>query len=364
MKKIISLLLAVVMVFGIVPMGAFVSSAADDAIVPYDQPVKILIYRNGDTQNVYRSYSLSGYDKGDVIYASDIDLSVYYSWENGYKAEGPFNDGGWNNYKKNGKATPFEKITVNGWTNICYMVTDYEKVSAKAVYNSDVAGAETVVSSLVLYGTNLADFLGTDAEFSEKVAEKAGYTLDKWFDSDALSTKVDESAVVTEDTTVYATYTANAYTLTLTDPLNETEDTKAVTFAEAVGELPTPRQRLGYTFLGWFDETTGEQYTEDTVYNATDDVTLTANWNINSGKTYGKLKLTVEEIVYYTGKLPTAKWPHKVAVKLANVCLKMIKVMEDVKIINFQGIKDALYNLAADLLANAITEYWVDHDRV
>lgn len=364
MKKLISLLLAVVMLFGVVPMSAFVSSAAEEGIVPYAETVKVNIYRNGDTQNIYKSYSLSGYDKTDVIYASDLDISLYYSSENGFEYAGPFNDGGWNSFKKNGTATPFEKLTVNGWTNICFMVTDYEKVSVKAAYNGDAQNAETVASSLVLYGTNLAYHLDTDAEVAENVTEKAGYTLDKWFDSEKLSTKVDESSVVTENTTVYAAYTANSYTLTFADSLNETEETKAVTFGEAVGTLPAPRERLGYRFLGWVNKATGEQYTEDTVYTVAGDVTLTANWEVIGGKTYGKLKLTIEEIIYYTAKLPTAKWQNKVAVKLAEACLKMIKIMEDVRIIDFQGIKDALYNLAADLLRNAVLEYWADNIRV
>ena len=515
MKKLISLLLVLVMVCSVVPMNWFVSVAVTDTetttddesddfdVMAAQQTVKINIYRNGDTQNVYKSYNLSGYEKGDIIYASDIDLSEYYSSENGFEYAGPFNDGGWNSFKKNGSAAPFEKLTINGWTNIYYMVTDYEKVVVNAVVNGDKDNKTTLVTTKALKGSNLVNFLNENVE----VPERTGYTSDKWYNWDVYGDKFDSNTTVSGETTVYVTYTANNYTLTLADPANAeyeytktvtfdakvgelpelsragytflgwfyeatgeqytaetvykaaddltltakweanaytvtldanggsvspetkavtydaavgelpvatkagytflgwfdeatgeqytsetvykvageltltarydaktytlifdanigkvTPDTKAVVYDEAVGELPVPK-KLGYTFVGWFDEATGEQYTAETVYKATDDLKLTARWTSN-GKTYGKWKLTAEEIVYYVGRLSSSTGINKVALKLANVALKLAQKLDDVKLIDLSGLQDMLYEIAADLIENPVKDYWTTHTKV
>ena len=96
--------------------------------------VVLRFYRNGDTENVYKTKNLSGYYQGDVIKASDIDVSQYYESETGFDVYGPFNDGNWNSYKKNGTATPFEQLTLNGWTNIYFMLIDRQEEPPKVTY--------------------------------------------------------------------------------------------------------------------------------------------------------------------------------------------------------------------------------------
>ena len=53
---------------------------------------------------------------------------------------------------------------------------------------------------------------------------------------------------------------------------------KTVAFGDAYGELPTPTW-IGRTFLGWFtDIEDGDQITEETLYELTEDQTLYAHW--------------------------------------------------------------------------------------
>lgn len=308
-----------------------------------------------DGSFLHNSQVLGAEEVADLLNQIGISADLYGNSK--YGIVGFYNESEWNNGQP--ETTP-DSFKVSNQGELTVRVAEWENVVVKAVTNGDKGNAEIIAETKAVNGSNLVSFLAANAE----VSEKAGYTLDKWYDWDNYGTKFDESAVVLGDVNVYVTYTVNNYTITLTDSLNGEEYSKTVTFDAAVGELPVPRERLGYRFLGWFDKATGEQYTEDTVYTVAGDVTLTANWEVISGKTYGKLKLTAEEIVYYTGNLPTAKWPHRVAVKLAEICLKLIDIMESARIFNFQGLKDSLYNTAADLLKSAVTEYWANNPRV
>ena len=172
---------------------------------PKTDPVYVVIYRNGDTDEPYKSTKLGDYDKGDSVDLSALKIADYYSSAYGFEFEGWYNDGGWNKYKAGNPNNKLgDSITVNGWTNIICMVTDYEKVVVKSVVDGDKDNAETIYTGEALHGTNLIDYL--DESFTP--ADKPGYELDKWYNWDWYGHKYSDTATVNGWTNVYVTYTS------------------------------------------------------------------------------------------------------------------------------------------------------------
>ena len=145
-------------------------------------PVKLVIYRNGDTSNSYKTVDLGSQPKGKVIDLSTIDIGDYYTanYTVKYDFHGCYNDGNWNNYKANPDNPPagLKEITVNGWTNLKCMVYDYEKVvyfntaeDLKAYQNHDDA-VSPLFSTIARKGSTLP----TDAP----TATREGYKFTFW----------------------------------------------------------------------------------------------------------------------------------------------------------------------------------------
>ena len=91
-------------------------------------PVKLVIYRNGDTSKDYKTVSLESRPKDYVIDLTEIKIGDYYTGQ--YDFYGWYDDGLWNIYKRDPANPPagLTEKTVNGWTNFKCMVYDYEKV--------------------------------------------------------------------------------------------------------------------------------------------------------------------------------------------------------------------------------------------
>lgn len=167
-------------------------------------PVNIVIYRNGDTDEEYSSTRIGEYAKGETVDLSKLNINDYYSSANGFEFEGWYNDDGWNKYKDGDPDNTLgDSITVNGWTNIICMVTDYEKVVVYSVVNGDKDNAETIYTGTALHGTNLIEYL--DANVTPD--QKPGYELDNWYNWDWYGHKYSESTTVNGWTNVYVTYT-------------------------------------------------------------------------------------------------------------------------------------------------------------
>ncbi|MCD7803261.1 MAG: InlB B-repeat-containing protein, partial [Clostridiales bacterium] len=128
---------------------------------------------------------------------------------------------------------------------------------------------------------------GNDTPAFEGTPERTGYTFTGW--------EPTVTDTVTGSVTYVAQWTANTYTVTL-DADGGTVDpsTLTVTYDSAIGELPTP-ERDGYRFDGWFDAN-GNEYTAETVYKLTSDLTLTAQWTIYVARyeTTGELFVTLQ----------------------------------------------------------------------
>ena len=96
-------------------------------------PVELVIYRNGDTSESYKTVRVANVKKGTVIKAADYPIGKYYDGTNSggkYDFYGWYDDGLWNIYKRDPANPPagLTEKTVNGWTNFKCMVYDYEKV--------------------------------------------------------------------------------------------------------------------------------------------------------------------------------------------------------------------------------------------
>ncbi len=245
--------------------------------------VHLVVYANGNTTKpVYQgTLDPQEYCEGTVIDLAELDINNYYSSRNGFESTGWMDDGRWNNYKNSGNARPLSELTVTGsWQNLQLMVTDYEVLSIKAVTNGDKDNAESLVNVLVLHGTELVPYLNANVT----VAEKTGYTLDKWFNWDWYGHKLDDARKITGWTNAYVTYTANEYNVTLDAGDGVvTPASVTVTYDDVYGELPTPvHANANYKFVGWFMTTAdGEvEVTAETVVATKSAHTLTAKWDL------------------------------------------------------------------------------------
>ena len=132
---------------------------------------------------------------------------------------------------------------------------------------------------------------GTSVTFTAKDA-KTGYTWKGWYDNNAgtgtaLSTNKAYTRSITANTTIYAVYTANTYTVTL-NPQSGTGGTTSVTatYGAAMPEITKPT-RTGYTFNGYYDAVSGgtQYYKADgssaSTWNKTAATTLYARWAEN-----------------------------------------------------------------------------------
>jgi len=111
-----------------------------------------------------------------------------------------------------------------------------------------------------------------------------GYTFDGWYTAASGGTRIvpDTTVVQTEDHTLYAHWTADLpeqYTVTFNAGGGSVSPTsQTVTLGEPYGDLPTPT-RDGYTFDGWYtDASIGSRVTESTTVSRDWDHSLYAHW--------------------------------------------------------------------------------------
>ena len=147
--------------------------------------------------------------------------------------------------------------------------------------------------------------------------EKTGYTFNGWYLNEKFNKAITglDTVKILEDSTLYAKFTANKYTLTMDFNLNVTDMmSKEITYDQPYGDLIQPN-KYGYTFMGWYtSKDGGELITEDTIVKVTSDLTIYARWN-QSGvlKMYGNTKQTDVEnatgIKYTSTQVLTPKIP-------------------------------------------------------
>ena len=191
---------------------------------------------------------------------------------------------------------------------------------------------ETYKNGIYYYSNaNCTTKLGTDGVTITKPT-RTGYTFGGYYTgtNGAGTQYVNANGVVVNnmystvahDTTLYAKWTANTYTVTAdanggiipatsgwTIAGDSKSATKTVTYDSAYGALPTPT-RTGYTFGGW--KLNGTVITSSTKVQTADNHTLTASWTANTytvsfnanGGTVGQTSKVVTYDSTY-GTLPT-----------------------------------------------------------
>lgn len=114
-----------------------------------------------------------------------------------------------------------------------------------------------------------------------KPTANTGYTFDGWYTEKTGGTKVTGNETYTKDTTLYAHYTKNEYTITFNVGEDGTLPAGTATTKKTVGgklsALPTPTPKDGYTFIGWYTAKTGGTKVS-TAYEFTANTTLYAHF--------------------------------------------------------------------------------------
>ncbi len=114
---------------------------------------------------------------------------------------------------------------------------------------------------------------------------RTGYAFGNWFkDTDCTQAWDFGSDTVSENTTLYAKWTANTYTITFDSQgasVNASPGTKTVLNGQTLDAMPTEPQKPGYMFGGWWTQPNGggTPFTASTP--VTGNSTLYAKWILN-----------------------------------------------------------------------------------
>ena len=106
-----------------------------------------------------------------------------------------------------------------------------------------------------------------------------GYAFGGWYSDSGLTTAYNFSTVVTANLPLYAKWTA-IYTVSFNSDGGSTVASRRWNMAARLRRLPF-RRRTGYTFLGWYSDsslTNGYNFTTP----VTGNLTLYAKWTFNS----------------------------------------------------------------------------------
>ena len=129
---------------------------------------------------------------------------------------------------------------------------------------------------------------------------RTGYTFAGWYyEADFVTLENWDREMPSMNFTLYAKWTANNYKITF----NAGEGTATgssldVTYDKALGALPTAT-RANYIFTGWYTAASGgTQYTADTIYKSTSNITLYAHWQIKATVASSNVTITNKTTTY------------------------------------------------------------------
>ncbi len=183
------------------------------------------------------------------------------------------------------------KEDVESWCNALYSVYTYVDskdswLSYGAAYNYRSFNLNYELNG----GTNPADaptYARMTTTVTLPIPVREGYTFEGWYlEPDFSGTVLGATdTYITSDRTYYAKWSvgeAKSYTITFEenggDLLPQDQRSKTVTVAKPYGELPTPT-RTGYTFEGWYTQTTGgTKITAEQIVNIQGDTTFYAHY--------------------------------------------------------------------------------------
>jgi len=243
----------------------------------------------------------------------DNDSFAYPTWLKNAMSDTSLNEDGHKNVDISYESSSPSDVTVAANGDITYLTDNPAKITAVVTYSamtidgdprfetdSHVMTFERTVSknatSTVTFnsqgGTSVAS---TTAAYNEAITSpttptRDGYTFLGWF-KDQAGTQAWNFTTdkVTASTTLYAkwsqnqTNNPNTYTVTFNSS-GGTPVTNATVAENTKVSAPTNPTKTGYTFAGWYDETTSTTVPYNFDTNVKGNVTLTAHWKINSYK--------------------------------------------------------------------------------
>ena len=248
----------------------FHNTYGEQQLEPEKHPVKLVIYRNGNTETAYKTVPLESQPKGTVIDLTKLNIADYYTanYTGRYDFYGWYDDGLWNIYKKDltKQLDGLTTKTVNGWTNLRCMVYDCENV---VYYMSD---ADRVADNRLFATTARKGAALPTAD--APTATRDGYTFTFWSregqSSDVTGQTVNgwTNLVANWKVTPHNIY-AYARLNSAFAPLTKSEFDTPITLNEAtLSRLGLGSYNsLGYISIGSFDfdamPLTGDQYFGD-----------------------------------------------------------------------------------------------------
>ena len=127
----------------------------------------------------------------------------------------------------------------------------------------------------------VVEYVGTTVDLSSKVTTKAHHTFAGWYLDEALTQEAPDTITLNGNTTVYAKWTENKFTLTFNTyggtAIADVTDTEG-----KVIDLTTyTTSKSGYTFNGWYLDEALTQYVTSVTLNA--NITVYAKWTKKSG---------------------------------------------------------------------------------
>jgi uncharacterized repeat protein (TIGR02543 family) len=264
-----------------------------DGAVLLSQTVEHGSAATAPTEPTKAGYTFIGWDKSFDEVTGNLTVTALYNYMITFDANGgtvsPTSGTTGEGWKLAELPTPTrDGYTFNGWYTAA--------TGGTAVTESRVYGADATIYARWTLNTYTVTFDANDGTVSPTsgttgegwaLAElptptRIGYTFDGWYTAATDGTAVTNSTAFSADTTIYARWALNTYTVTF-DANGGTVLPTSGTTGEgwALAELPTPT-RDGYTFNGWYTTATGSTaVTESRVYGA--DATIYARWTL---KTY------------------------------------------------------------------------------
>lgn len=202
--------------------------------------------------------------------------------------------------------------TANTWTGGIHTITLKQDTNLSPVWGANKytlyfnanGGSVSEASRKVTYGTTYGTL---------PTPTRAGCTFAGWYNAPSGGTQVSANTVMAaSDTTIYAHWTANTYTLYFNaNGGSVSEGSRSVTYNSTYGNLPTPTA-TGYTFLGWFTAASGGNQVSSGTHMGASDTTIYAHWSINTYTLYfnangGNVSETSRSVTYNSsyGSLPT-----------------------------------------------------------
>ncbi len=176
----------------------------------------------------------------------------------------------------------FDKWEINGKNYAAgESVTISDDTTIKAIYKMSPS---IVTFNMKGHGEDLSQTV----EYGEKATQPEapvaeGYTFNGWFSDENCETAFDFNTLITQDTTIYAKWTADGYTISYdldggenaaANPAGYNVESEDITLAE-----PT---KTGYSFTGWtYDGQTEPTKSVIIPKGSMGDKAYTANWQIN-----------------------------------------------------------------------------------